>query len=233
MSKNRPQRHCTLITTLLLGMAVLLALASSEPTAGPAAPPLSALLPAQFGSWTELPGAPAQVSSTLAQRAAAVDLPPVYDQELARNYRNVQGRQVMLTIAYARAQSPSNSIHEPLRCYPAEGFDILDFTPSRLLLPRPLAGHRMLARRGNRIEAVTYWTRIGPLHSPGPVALRLHLAREQLQGRMPDGVLVRVSTLLLQADQAAEAQPLLDTFLRELLAASPPTLKALLLAPDA
>lgn len=226
------QRHCALIAALLLGMAALLALADGEPAAGPTAPPLVALLPASFGGWTELPDAQAQVSSTLAQRAAA-GLPPVYDQELSRSYRNTQGRQVMLMIAYARAQSPSKTIHEPQRCYPAEGFDILEFAPARLLLPQALAGHRMLAQRGSRLEAVAYWTRIGSLHSPGPLTLRLHLAREQLQGRMPDGVLVRASTLLRRAAETAEAQTMLDAFFRELLAASPPALHALLQAPDA
>ena len=92
-----------------------------------------------------------------------------------------------------------------------------------------VTGKRMLAlsRRGG--EAVSYWMRIGGLFSEDAWDTRLHILKEGLKGRVPDGVLVRASVRVRDARDAETAWPLAESFLSDLAEASPEAVRRVLL----
>ena len=78
---------------------------------------------------------------------------------------------------------------------------------------------RLTAQRETRLEPVTYWLRVGNDIATGPVESQLIRLKYGLRGLIPDGALVRVSTIGLSPDAAFALQ---NQFIRDLLAAIPP-----------
>ncbi|XSC45498.1 exosortase C-terminal domain/associated protein EpsI [Bradyrhizobium sp. RDT10] len=71
----------------------------------------------------------------------------------------------------------------------------------------------------SRFEPVTYWLRIGNDIANGVVDHQLSRLKYGLRGIIPDGALIRVSTIGLPKDVSFKLQ---DQFIRDLLAAIPP-----------
>lgn len=219
---------------VLLMLATWLLVHLLQPRIEPTAPGtrLADGVPAQLGSWhwVEASG-PVQISSV---SDGAIAAEQIYDQQLLRTYRNAQGQQLMLTLAYLNAQDHHNRVHDPMGCYPASGFEILQTSTTRLQRletpsMQPLIAQRLLARRGSRTEAVSYWIRMGTRYSASSMVSRLYLAQERLHGRAPDGILVRASLLVNDEAAATTAHETLEGFLAELLAGSSPAVRTLLL----
>jgi EpsI family protein len=116
-------------------------------------------------------------------------------------------------------------VHRPDLCYVSQGFRILDLQPTQFGQVRgaeaPFDGKRMLASSRGRMEAVSYWMRIGDLYSESAWETRGYLIKEGLAGRVPDGILVRASRPVANAAEAEAAYPQLEAFLSELAAAAP------------
>ncbi len=159
---------------------------------------LERLIPARCGAWTMVPGGGVVVPEGDDSLAARL-----YSQIVTRIYAGPEGAAVMLLVAYGDTQSDLLQLHRPETCYPAFGFDV---TRSRLV-PVALAGGDALparfltARRSDREERILYWTRIGEHLPQSNRAQRLVRLEDQIDGLIPDGVLVRISTL--DADDAA------------------------------
>lgn len=119
----------------------------------------------------------------------------LYDQVLTRAYVAPGKLPVMALFAYGSVQNLSLELHRPDECYPQQGFSI---TPPTTL-PIAIGGHRipanlLTARRANGyIEQVVFWSRIGTQFPPDRTAQSWLVARENFAGRMPDGLLVRLS----------------------------------------
>lgn len=192
---------------------------------------LDAAVPHAFGDWVVVPSPYVQVSTSIA-RAGEGSQDVLYDQTVMRTYRNARGESIMLALAYGRQQRQELKIHRPDLCYTAQGFALLSRDTADFgSVPgtsSSVAGHRMLAERQGLLEAVSYWIRIGSLYSEDAVETRMHLFAEGLQGRVPDGVLVRVSSLLDHPDGSQAAFDLQRRFVTELLSATPPAARALL-----
>ncbi len=195
------------------------------------APLMEDTVPRQFGDWKELPNPYAQVSvSTGAD--PTMDQP--YDQTVMRTYVNGSGQRVMLALAWGKRQRQEVKIHRPDLCYVAQGYRVRSLEPARfdgINAPggAPVHGKRMLAMSNDGGEAVSYWMRIGGLFSEDALDTRLHIMKEGLDGRIPDGILVRASMRTRSAEDARAAWPVLDDFLRQLAGAVPPTTAELLL----
>jgi hypothetical protein len=71
-----------------------------------------------------------------------------------------------------------------------------------------------------------YFTRLAQAFPRSWLEQRVAVARENIAGRIPDGMLMRVSVLSLEQ---ASALPLLEGFTRDFIAASPRHLRRLLL----
>jgi exosortase B len=157
---------------------------------------LESTIPATFGDW-HLDTEDAAVAPS---PDVAANLSRLYRQIVSRTYVNSAGERVMLMVAYGGDQSDALKAHRQEACYAAQGFAIRGLEHVRL----PVAGRsipvtRMHAIRGERSEPVTYWFTMGDRVVLGR-AERLKVQLENgLAGRIPDGMLVRVSNLTGEA----------------------------------
>ena len=83
----------------------------------------------------------------------------------------------------------------------------------------PLPLKRLVAGHGSRNEPITYWLVIGRSVASFGYGHRIALLKYGLTGRVPDGMLVRVSSI---DDDEAQSFRMQDVFLRDLLAAVTP-----------
>jgi len=158
---------------------------------------LEAMVPKNFGDWS----VDASVVPVLPSPETQALLNKLYNQTLARTYINKNGQRIMLSIAYGGDQSDAMQVHRPEVCYAAQGFQILgELRGSLGTTFGSLPVKRLLAQQGPRIEPITYWVTVGD--RPTYVGFRQKLVQMSygLTGKVPDGMLVRVSSI--DKDQA-------------------------------
>ena len=102
-------------------------------------------------------------------------------------------------------------------CYPAQGF-VVQNNEAVLLATAfgDIPVRRLFTTMGARQEPVTYWFTIGDKAVQGKLQKRLVDLRYGLTGRIPDGMLFRVSSI--DPDQA-RAYQMQDQFINQLLQA--------------
>jgi EpsI family protein len=223
----------------LLGIAMAITAAGAtllRPGPLPAAsgPRFADVVPRAFGDWKEITAAPGQVDPASTGQELSMDRP--YDDVLMRAYANSSGEVVLLALAYGRNQRQEIKIHRPEVCYTAQGFELV--SRRRVELPirdsagRPIAGTRMLVQAPGRIEAVSYWIRVGELYTDDAWAIRYHIFRQGMTGRSLDGVLVRASQIIGSAglDSAQQPYRVQERFLAELVRAMPAAGRQLLIS---
>lgn len=177
---------------------------------------LENIVPKSFGQWREVPSPYLQVDLSVNDPTDR-DTDRPYDDILSRTYVNSQGQQVMLALAYAREQMQDVKIHLPEVCYTAQGFNLLSRTRASFAFDQGQArGYTFLARNKGRMEAVSYWVRIGGAFPDGALATRAHIFKDGMAGKIDDGILVRASSLVGDTAQAAGAYELQQAFLRDL-----------------
>jgi EpsI family protein len=120
---------------------------------------------------------------------------------------NAAGERMMLTVAYGGDQSDALKAHRQEVCYAAQGFEIRGLGTGRVEASgRSIPVTRFLGVRGERSEPVTYWFTMGDRVVLG----RLDRLRAQLAagfaGRVPDGMLVRISSISNDSPAAFAAQ---------------------------
>ena len=200
-----------------------------------AMPGLSNAVPTAFGQWREVKTT-ASVVDPVGVPGAERDMSNPYDDVLMRAYADARGNVVLLALAYARSQHQEVKIHRPELCYSSQGFRVLG--RQRVVFPArsggaAVTGQRMLVQSSNRVEAVSYWIRIGDTYSSSPWATRYYLFSQGLKGRMPDGILVRVSQIIDSPASASEARyRVQERFLADLVAATPDAARGMLVVGD-
>jgi EpsI family protein len=188
-----------------------------------ASPSLDQVIPKKFGQWTLVP----EISPVApAEPEGYVQPDPkserIYSQEVGRGYKDAHGNIVMLMVAYGPVQNYRLKAHRPEMCYTAAGFRISDKTGAELGYHEgtaPLKMTRLIAERESRFEPVTYWMRVGNDVTNGIVDRQLIRLKYGLSGIIPDGALIRISTVGLPQEASFKLQ---DQFIRDLLAAIPP-----------
>lgn len=188
---------------------------------------LASAIPVQFAGWS--------VDSTLAPVAPNPDsqaaLDRIYDQTVARTYVDASGQRVMLSIAYGGDQSKALQLHLPEVCYVAQGFQIVRKGEGVLASGfGTLPVKRLVARADARNEPITYWITVGDQATRAGFAQKLRMLAYGLSGKIPDGMLVRVSTIGPDAIAAYRVQ---DDFSAALLAALTPQARTRLLGTPA
>jgi len=167
-----------------------------------------------------------QVSPDLTNDAAKVSDRPIYDQVLTRTYRHrSSGDVVMLTLAYGRRQVQEFKIHRPELCYYSQGYDVR-FIGRSLIELRPgliVASNQLLTRNRARYEPVTYWIRIGDQIAMNAWDMRWLIFKDGISGSVPDGMLVRVSSLVNSESDSMSALELHKNFLSDLYQTLPAT----------
>ena len=142
----------------------------------------------------------------------------IYTQTLNRAYRDRDGYLVMLSIAYGKDQRDALQVHRPEICYPAQGFVLMDKQQATLAGPDAIPVTRLQTQMANRYEPVSYWTVIGERPYSGNLAKKLYEVRYGLAGVIPDGMLVRISSIDRNADKAYARQ---QEFAQALIASLP------------
>lgn len=180
---------------------------------------LDTLIPKQFNDWHLVDMAAQLVNPEV---EAAVN--KIYAQTLSRTYVNANGQRVMLSIAYGEDQSDSVGAHLPEGCYGGQGFDITN--NARGLLKTPYGDipvSRLLASKNQRIEPITYWLTTGEKVAYSGWQTKKVKLKYALQGIIPDGLLMRVSTITDTADSLDinNAYDLQARFTQDLLAFVP------------
>jgi EpsI family protein len=177
---------------------------------------LDAMIPKRFAGWTvDESIAPLTPDATQKELIAAL-----YDQTLARTYVNAAGQRVMLSIAYGGDQSKQLQLHLPEVCYTAQGFQMVDNRPGQL--PTQYGSvpvKRLVARQNARNEPITYWVTIGDRAVMSGLGQKYQRFLYGLSGKIPDGMLVRVSTIEPDKNAAYRVQ---DDFVNQMMDALSP-----------
>jgi EpsI family protein len=201
--------------------------------AGMSTAALAALIPERFGEWAAEPGS---VSPVLLVPDALTDADAAqsatYDDVLMRTYRRADGARVMLALAYGRRQTQEIKIHRPELCYYAQGFVVrsLGVHAVRLAAGHGVESHALLTQNRSRTELVTYWIRVGERLAHDPWDVRWIIFRDGLAGRVPDGLLVRASSLAESPDGFERELHLHHEFLADLYRAVPTATRRFLAA---
>jgi EpsI family protein len=128
----------------------------------------------------------------------------------------------MLMVAYGPVQNFRLKAHRPEMCYTAAGFRVSSKTNAEVPYKddmRPLKVARLIAERESRFEPISYWMRVGNDITTGVIDRQLIRLKYGLHGIIPDGALVRVSTIGLPMEASYQLQ---DKFIRDLLEAVAP-----------
>ena len=178
---------------------------------------LETMFPKAFAHWQVDPS----ITPVLANPQLQKVLAETYDQTLARTYINQRGERIMLSVAYAGREHEDMNTHRPEVCYPAQGMSVRKSTWRTQLdidgTPLPL--HRLVTGNGARNEPISYWLVVGRQVTDFGMQQRWVTIKYGLTGRIPDGMLVRVSSIDDDDTRAFAAQ---DRFVRDILQALAP-----------
>ena len=175
---------------------------------------LEAMIPKQFGDWKVDASAEANVKPSAEVQA---NLDKIYDQILNRSYLNSKGERMMLTITYGSSQTQDLKAHRQEVCYAAQGFTIAAIKHEALrIAQQTVPATQMFAIKQERKEPVTYWFTMGDNVVLSRMERLLVGIKYSFAGVIPDGVLVRVSSLTPDAEQGYAGQ---QVFLNELMQA--------------
>ena len=164
---------------------------------------LETMIPRTFDEWREEQSRSVQIVDP--QQKEMID--KIYTQTLSRTYVNTAGYRIMLSMAYGDDQRDGMQMHYPEVCYPAQGFVLEDRQNGTLVTVNGLIpATRILTSLGQRIEPVTYWTIVGDQVFQGSFQKKLAEMRYGLGGKIPDGMLIRVSSIDNKTSNAYEMQ---------------------------
>ena len=195
-----------------------LKLADSAPTID-----LERMVPPQFDGWKE----DAAQALLIANPQQTALLNKLYNQTLSRTYIDRHGYRVMLSIAYGGDQSDSLQLHKPEVCYPAQGFELVDKSDAFIQVEaRSIPVVHIDVRQAERLEKVTYWATVGDQIVQGKVQKKLVEMSYGLNGKIPDGILFRVSSLDGDGERAYARQ---EEFVRALMGSVSPATRARLI----
>ena len=153
---------------------------------------LETMIPGEFNDWK----IDRSIAPNLVNPEVKEKISKIYSQTLSRTYINNQGERVMLSIAYGSDQSTDLHVHRPEVCYLTSGFDVGKMTKTfaETTIGRIPVMH-LVAKLGTRNEPITYWVRVGDSVTRGWFEQKVAALSYGLTGKVPDGLLFRVSTI--------------------------------------
>lgn len=164
---------------------------------------LETLFPKKFGDWRLDESMPVQLIAPDTQAM----LNKIYNQTLSRTYVDSQGNRIMLSVAYGGDQSDATRAHRPEVCYPAQGFAVFGASDGKLeVAGQPLRVRHLNSRLGERWEPITYWITVGDRVTLSGTEQKLAQLGYSTRGVIPDGMLVRVSSIDANAAKAYRVQ---------------------------
>lgn len=177
---------------------------------------LERVVPSQIGDWRMVE----ELDRLMISPDVQAKLDKLYSQTLTRTYAKTSGERVMLSIAYGRDQRDALQLHMPEVCYPSQGFHVdRQVTGSLRLGEAGMPVVRMVATQGPRIEPITYWITLGRHVVTSGTQRKLAQLRYGLGGTVPDGMLVRLSSI---GPDVGHAYRMHEDFAAQLHRAVPP-----------
>lgn len=225
----KAEQSAPLALSLLTAAGLAIALQPGQPLAEQRTHlDLETLIPRHFSGWR----LEADMPTVQPNEADTKNPDRLYSHTLARTYVDAEGRHIMLSIAYGADQSHDGlQVHRPEYCYQAQGFTLQAAEDRHLgLASASIPVRRLVAVRYGRIEPLTYWMVVGGEAVLPGISRKLTQVRQALAGRIPDGLLVRVSSIDSDPEKAYEHQ---ERFIHDLLAAVDDDARILLAAPPA
>jgi len=217
MSEGPSRQALTVATVMFCLMAGALALGvlvrppAKAASAGPRFV-LETIVPKSFGEWRE---ASERRDFAVVNPQTKELLDKLYSQLLTRTYVNSQGYQIMLSMAYGDDQRGDLQAHKPEVCYPAQGFSLHSNDETQLATRfGPITVRRLSTSMGPRKEPVTYWFTVGDTAVKNKLEQRMVEMKLGLTGQIPDGLLVRLSSI---DGSPAHAYTMQDAFANDLL----------------
>jgi EpsI family protein len=164
---------------------------------------LETLFPKSFGEWQLDTNLPVAIISPDVEAL----LKTLYAQTLSRTYVSRSGERIMLSVAYGGDQSDATRAHRPDVCYPSQGFEILSNNNARIdVRGEQLPVRHMFAKLAQRYEPVTFWFVVGEHVAVSGQQQKIAQLRYGMRGIIPDGMLVRVSSIDPDAEAAYRLQ---------------------------
>lgn len=181
---------------------------------------MTTMVPERFGDWQAQKLGPPVITDPTLEATLAV----FYSQTLSRSYVNSKGQIIQLSLAYGKNQNSWNTAaHRPEFCYRAQGFEVAERGVSSFKLnEHQIDAVRLLAKRGQQNEPISYWVTLHDTTAIPGVNRKLQQIRYGLQGMIVDGFLFRVSSF---GTDEAEQFALQESFARDLEQALPPALR--------
>jgi EpsI family protein len=168
----------------------------------------AASIPAKVGGWT------AEKSSEVVLAAPDETSDKLYQNLETRIYTGDALPAIMFLCAYSNVQKNDVQVHRPEVCYPASGYPITKNVAEKITVGKQDINARFLiADRGGPQEMILYWTRVGASFPIDWQSQRIEMAKANLSGTVPDGVLLRVSTIM---NEERHAKKLLLQFIEQL-----------------
>jgi EpsI family protein len=197
-------RNSVLLVLMLAASGLALALRPTQKIADERpAINLDAAIPRTFGEWHEEQQQSIQIVDPQQQEM----INKIYTQTLNRTYANADGYRIMLAIAYGDDQRDSMQMHYPEVCYPAQGFSLQSKERGTLATSGgSIPVTRILTNLDRRNEPVTYWTTVGDKVFQGGLEKKFAEMRYGLNGKIPDGMLIRVSSIDTDESKAYQIQ---------------------------
>lgn len=178
---------------------------------------LETIIPLEFAEWKFDP----RIKLVQAVESDSL-VDKIYDQTIYRGYRNSRGELIMLVVAYGRNQSDTLQVHLPEVCYTANGFEVTRLGLQSLVVPGPAAIEipiiRLETKSMRRHEPISYWVRVGDALPVNNFSRQFEKISYGLTGKIPDGILIRVSSITRNSEAAFQNH---ETFIKQLLSAIP------------
>ena len=176
---------------------------------------LQNLIPKQFEGW--------QLDESSALTLASPDqealLKQIYSQILTRSYISSRGQRIMLSVVYGDGMDRQMDVHRPEYCYPAQGFQVSQYTDQFIhTLFGSLSVRRLVASKDQRIEPISYWIKVGDKALSSTFDRKMQRLKQALTGRVDSGMLVRVSSINNNNELAYKEQ---EAFINAMLKAMP------------
>lgn len=185
-------------------------------------PSLESSIPASFGDWQSVTQSLPQIVDPKTEKS----LDAIYSQTLSRVYVDNQQHKIILSLAYGPNQTEPLRVHKPEVCYPAQGIDI-ESNEVRVLITE---GQKIPVKflkgvSSDHTEFVTYWIVVGGVAVATDLDFKLQQFKFSLEGKIPDGLLFRVSSLGQNPEVEFKLQQL---FVNQLLNSVTPEVRQLI-----
>lgn len=173
-------------------------------------PHLSHLLPQKIGDWKTV----TNQNNTIINPDVSNSLNKTYTDTFNTVYSDSENHLIMVSLAYTTTIDSQHHIHRPEVCYPSQGFITLRKHAKEIKLNnKTIQTIRLVAQQNQRTEPITYWIKVGDSISNSNIEQFVTKLKYGIQGILPDGMLIRISTI---ENNETQAYLLEEKFITEL-----------------